>query len=139
MSDDLVLLPPKSQQVTHDEAIEMAELVATGLTASQISEIVNRSPDTVRRHLEGGKRLLQAMVPEALLCWRDAMHVSAKRGRHRAAMDLLERAGVIPGRVIQSPTAPAVQVQVGFVMHGLPAPAQAPLDLPVVRDPDATS
>lgn len=121
----------KHTSLTPVEAVTISTLASKGLEVSEICELVDRSPATVQKAIAQGKQLLGAMVPEAAMAWRKAMHVASQRGFHQPAKELMEAAHAIERPQPKGTQQNVLQVQfIGGVspmpLPGLPTP-QGPI------------
>lgn len=119
MSDDLIVHPPQTGPMSPLEVMTVSQLLSQGYSVPAIADVLERSPDTIRRHLHTAKQLLSAMTPEFAAHWLEASANAAKKGDHRPAADALAAAGVVERRVEGGPK---IQVAIGFAIPGLPLP-----------------
>lgn len=128
--DALVVRTSKRGPLSALETATIAQLMTAGHSPHAIAHALGRTTETVRRHLTDAKALLSCLTPEAVLDWATASKVAAARGFHAPAMDLLIAAGVIRSPRI-TPTdsgsnrGPAVQVNIGFPLPGVPMTPEA--------------
>ena len=104
------------------EVATIGQLTANGLSPHQIASLLSRSPDAVKRHLTEARQLLQALTPDAVIAWHQAMTVAASKGFHQPAMDLLIATDLVASPRIRPHIegGPGTVINIGIGLPGLP-------------------
>ena len=114
------------------EKLSGAELVTIGLLETrgrsvvEIAEAIGRNPATVRANRKHAREIMGAFAPEAVELWIGAMRSAAEKGNHHPMRDFLMAAGV--AQAPQAQAGPAMQVNIGIALPGLPKPDQGRTD-----------